>query len=161
MHLPKSSAVAVMFAATFALSAVTSSHAQALSDVPADSRVRIVIADSLRQGPIFPTRQRVVGVLVRTTTDSVTLRLMGSGHFSIARSTIKGAQVSRGVSRGRSAVTFGIATGLLGALVVYNDGPKGGSHQTQNMLAGGGLGFGVGALIGALSPFETWRRIRK
>lgn len=111
----------LVLAATLSLSVGANAGAQTLSELPANTRVRLILVDSLRQGPILPSRQFVAGQLTRITADSVTMRLMGSSDFSIARSQIKGAQVSRGKSRVFSAVTFGVSIGLMSALVVSVD----------------------------------------
>ena len=139
---------------------VNTSAAQSLTELPPNSRIRLVLVDSLRQGPLFPARQLVVGQLVRSSADSVTLRLMKSGEFSVARVGVKQIRVSRGVSRARSALTVGLSLGLLGVVVVFEESGNQRYHRTQDRLVAGGIGFGAGALLGALSPFEQWRRIR-
>ncbi|MGV3708591.1 MAG: hypothetical protein ACO1Q7_07095 [Gemmatimonas sp.] len=131
-------------------------HAQTLTTLAPGTRIRLVLVDSLRQGPVSPARQILVGTLIRTTNDSVWLQPRGAAAFSVSRAAIRGARASRGVSRVRSAVTFGVGLGLTAVAfqLAKND-----SHD--DVFGVGGVAFGVGAVLGASSPFEQWRRVRR
>ena len=131
-------------------------HAQSLATLSLGTRVQLVLKDTLRQAPLTSGRQVIAGTLVRVTTDSVWLRLNGVAPFGVTRTAITSARASRGVSRLRSAVTFGLGIGL--AATALELGYEG---ERRSVLAMGGVGLGVGAVIGAISPFETWRRLRR
>jgi hypothetical protein len=136
-------------------------HTQALSDVQPGNRVQLTMRDSLRQGPIFPARQIVVGQFVRATLDSVWLRPAGASEFSVARIAIKRASESRGASRLRSALTFGASLGFgFAAAVAIDQIDSDRDHRTRDALIAGGVGLGAGLVVGALSPYEHWRSVR-
>jgi hypothetical protein len=137
------------------------SYTQSLADVGLGNRVQLVMRDSLRQGPVFPARQTVVGRFVRATADSVWLRPAGASEFGVARSAITGASVSRGNSRLRSALMFGLGAGFslaLGVAVDQIDTKR--EHRARDTWIAGGVGLGGGMIVGALSPYEHWRGVR-
>ena len=123
--------------------------------------VQLVLRDSLRQEPIFPGRRSIVGNFVRVTSDSVFIRPNGAAEFSIAKRVITSARASRGVSRVRSALSFGVGIGATVLSVrqvawgIHDD------HRNDNTLAFGAIGFRAGFLIGAVSPYEQWRGVRR
>ena len=141
------------------LGAPAQAHAQRLADVTPATRLRLLLPDSLRQQPLAPRKHFVTGQFVRATADSVYLQMSGAAPFGVARVGVP-MWVSRGASRGHSALRAGAALGLFGAAVIYTDGRQGRYHQTSDAMVGGALGFGVGAIVGAVSPWERWRRLR-
>ena len=75
---------AALLAVGMVVSSFAAANAQTLADVHPGSRVRLVLRDSLRQEPIFPARQVVIGQFVRATSDSLWLRAYGASEFSVA-----------------------------------------------------------------------------
>lgn len=141
------------------LGAPAQAHAQHLADVAPATRLRLLLPDSLRQVPLARRQQFVTGQFVRATADSVYLQMSGSAPFGVARAGVP-MWVSRGASRGHSALRAGAALGLFSAAVVYTDGRQGRYHQTSDAMVGGAIGLGVGVIVGAVSPWERWRRLR-
>ena len=144
---------------TVCLGAPVQAHAQRLADVTPPARLRLQLPDSLRQAPFIPRKQLVTGQFVRATADSVYLQISGAAPFGVARAGVP-MWVSLGASRIHSALQAGAAMGLISAVVVYTDGPKGRYHQTSDAMVGGAIGLGMGLIIGAVSPWERWRRLR-
>jgi hypothetical protein len=134
-------------------------HAQQLSDVPPASRLRLLLSDSLRQQPLAQRKQFVIGQFVRATADTVYLQMSGAAPVGVARSGVP-MWVSRGASRGHSAFLAGTALGLIGAAVTYTNGEQGRYHQTSDAMVAGAIGLGIGVIVGAVSPWERWRRLR-
>ena len=133
-----------------------------LTDVRPGDRVRLIMRDSLRQEPVLPTRQTMVGQFVRATSDSVWLRPAGASEVSVARPEIRRASVSRGASRLRSAFTFGASVGFaFAAAIAIDQIDHDSNNRARDALLAGGVGFGGGMLIGALSPYEHWRDLRR
>jgi len=141
------------------LGAPAQAHAQRLDDVTPATRLRLLLPDSLRQVPLASRKHFVTGQFVRATADSVYLQMSGAAPFGVARAGVP-MWVSRGASRGHSALAAGAALGLLSAAVVYADGEQGRYHQTSDAMVGGAIGLGVGVIVGAASPWERWRRLR-
>ena len=133
--------------------------AQLLADVTPATRLRLRLPDSLRQQPLAPRKHFVTGQFVRATADSVYLQLSGAAPFGVARAGVP-MWVSRGASRAHSALRAGAALGLFSAAVTYTNGRQGRSHQTSDAMVGGAIGLGVGVIVGAVSPWERWRRLR-
>lgn len=124
-----------------------------------DGRIRIVTADAFRQGPIFPKRQALIGNLQRLTSDSVTLAVPSGGVIAVPRSTVLSVETSRGESRWRSAAQLGLLYGALAALTAYSVNADSRSDRMETAAVyGGGVGA-AGALVGALMPYEHWKRI--
>ena len=142
------------------LGAPAHAYAQRLADVTPATRLRLLLPDSLRQGPLAPRRHFVTGQFVRATADSVYLQMSGTAPFGVARAGVP-IWVSRGASRGRSATRAGAALGLFSAAIIYTDGRQGRYHQTSDALVGGAVGLGVGLIVGAVSPWERWHRLRR
>lgn len=151
----------VLVFASLACTLPLASRAQSLAEVTVGSRVRLIMRDSLRQGPVFPARQMVVGQFVRANADSVWIRPTGASEFSVARQTIKRARVSRGTSRARSALAFGFGLGFSFATAVAIDQiDSDRDHRARDAWTAGGVGLGAGMIIGAISPYEHWRGVR-
>jgi hypothetical protein len=86
------------------------------------------------------------------------------GPLAIPRSLIQRLDHSSGVpSRTTSALLRGARDGAAFALlmVLLNEMDEDPDLSTgEAALAGGGIGFALGAVIGALRPVERWRRVR-
>ncbi len=137
-------------------------QAQSLTDVRAGSRVQLTIRDSLRQTPIWPSRQVIVGQFMRATSDSVWIRPVGASEFSVATRSITRAQESRGASRLRSALTYAFGCGFgFAAAVAIDRIDTDHEHKGRDVLIAGGVGFGGGLIIGAISPYEHWRTLKR
>ena len=149
-----------VFAALFVLSLPCNLHAQRRTITLAPGmRVQLVLTDSLWQDPLAPASLTIDGDLVRITRDSVYMRLHRSTPFGLARRDVKKLSISQGVSRPRSAIFFGIGLGILSG-AAYALSNIGVHHRKPNAWEIAGIGFGVGAVIGAVSPYEDWRRVR-
>jgi hypothetical protein len=132
-------------------------QAQGISELPSGVRVRVTIPDSVRQAPFIPRRQIVIGTLARATSDTLWVHVAGPDTLRLPRSSTA-VQVSRGVSRGRSAIQSGLAIGVGVLLAAYPRAHSESARRDALAMAGGGVL--AGALIGAWSPYETWRRVR-
>jgi hypothetical protein len=141
------------------LTACVPSPVHVAPEIPPATRVRLLLPDSSRQAPLAPRRQVVIGRVVRSTADSIYLQLPTSTPFGVARAGVP-IWVSRGVSRPHSALQAGAFMAMLAAATIYFDGPQGRYHQSSDAMVAGAIGFGVGGIIGALSPWERWRRLR-
>jgi hypothetical protein len=137
--------------------AMSEAHAQGIADLPSGTRVRVTVPDSVRQAPFIRRRQFVIATLVRATSDTLWLNVAGPDTLRLPRA-LTAVQASRGVSRTRSAVQFGLGMGLAGLAVRYPGAHD--EHTRQEAVALAGVGALVGALIGAWSPYESWRRVR-
>ena len=96
----------------------------------------------------------VRGELVKVTADSLTLLIHASASpVSFALDSIRGLEISRGVSRGRTAIKFGLqAAPLWGAMSL-------GDRDDVSPFIWAGAGFVFGAILGALTPQEHWKRV--
>jgi hypothetical protein len=143
---------------------ITSLPAQWPEEIAAGSRVRVRLPEKEyqfdgRRGHLLRGRVRALSpdTLYLAVTDSI-------GPIAIPRSVISQLALSRGVpSRAESAVKRGLLNGVLSALVVVamyelEDSPGDWSTGTV-ALAGGGIGFGLGAIFGAIYPRERWKRL--
>ena len=140
-----------------ALLAMSRAQAQGIADLPSGARVRVTIPDSMRQAPLIARRQSIIGTFVRATSDTVWLRVAGPDTIRLPRASTA-VQASRGVSRTRSAIQFGIGAGVVALLIRYPDAHSESARHDALGIAGGSMV--AGALIGALSPYESWRRVR-
>jgi hypothetical protein len=125
---------------------------------PGGIRARLEITDSLRPGSFSARRQRLIATLVRQTPDSLYLRINGSEAFGVARAQIHRIDLSHGATRGRSAAVQGIGLGIVGAGFTYL-GSMSSDDRGKSTLTAGAIGVVVGAVLGAISPFETWHRV--
>lgn len=116
-------------------------------------RVRVLLAPEARsvEGYFAPNFLR--GDLISVTPDSITLKPHNDASpVSIANDGIRQLDISRGVSRTRSA----LKTGLQGALAWYILSAH--EYEEDALLWAGG-GFALGAVIGAIWPQERWKRV--
>lgn len=99
--------------------------------------------------------QAVRGALSRVTPDSIYLSVGSSAPFAIARNQIRSVAVSRGESRKWSALQTATLFGLFGiATTVSDDNPLPRSARY-------GIGATLGAIVGAIWPYEHWKRVQK
>lgn len=134
-----------------------SAGAQPLLVVPPGTRVQLEVKDSLPQMPISRARQRLIGTLVRANSDSIWIQPVGASTVGISQQSVVNARASRGVSRGRSALIFGLTLAMTAASVQWlNDRDK-----RDRIGIAAGAGAGVGLVVGSISPFEQWRRISR
>jgi hypothetical protein len=143
--------------ALVALLVAGDARAQGVADLPGGARVRITLPDSLRQAPFLRRTRTVIGTLVRATPDTLWLHVAGPDTLRVPRIATT-VQVSRGASRLRSALEQGLAIGIGVALIHYTSADD--THSRREALPIGGLGVALGAVIGAWSPYESWRTIR-
>ena len=144
----------------------TPANAQYPPEVAVGSRVRLVVPDSLRQRPLAPRQQIVFGTIGAIGGDTLYLTVPNtSGTLGVPRSSVRQLSISRGVpSRFESALRHAIPGAIAGALTFYAE-HRWGDGETfdsdgEAALIVGGIGFGIGAIVGAVSPSERWRRIR-
>ena len=140
--------------------------AQFPAEVIAGARVRIAVPDSLRQEPLWPRQQIFIGTVAGVGGDTLYLEVPSTaGRLAVPRASVRRLSVSRGVpSRLESALRHGFEWAVAGALSFYaaqhydDDAPF--DSDGEAALVGAGIGFGLGALLGAVSPSERWRRLR-
>jgi hypothetical protein len=128
-------------------------HGQRLDSLPAGSRISVSLSDSLRQFIFAPKRQGVIGSLTRVTPDSLFLTVGPSTPLGFARTDVRGVSVSAGNSRGFSA----FQVGAIAALFAF--ATRNGEIDARKRFAIVGVSAGIGALVGALFPFEAWRGV--
>ena len=144
-------------ASLFALSACA--HANTRPSLPPDgSRVRVTIPDSLRQDVFLPRARSFVGTLARSTTDTLWLDIGSPDSVRVARTTLRRLEVSRGASRVSSALEQAIGFGAAAYLLVHSISDQ--PDRRERATAIGLTAAGVAGLVGALRPFERWKRVR-
>lgn len=129
--------------------------AQHLDSLPVGSRISVTLSDSVRQFVFERRLQEMRGTLTLVTPDSLYLRVGPSTPFAIARSDVRGLFVTRGVRRGPSALRTGTFIALIAAFSAQREE----RFSIQALQVGGGFAFG--AALGAIWPFESWKRVRK
>jgi hypothetical protein len=139
-------------------------HAQWPPEVAAGVRVQVRLPEAEFQ-PLGRRGHLLRGRIVRLAQDSLYLSVTDSvGPLAIPRSLIQRLDRSRGVpSRTTSALLRGARDGAAFALlmVLLNELDEDPDLSTgEAALAGGGVGFALGAVVGALRPVERWRRVR-
>jgi hypothetical protein len=151
----------LILVATFASVGIAqAASAQQAEEPSVGSRIRIRLPDSLRVASLAPRFILVTGTLVRATPDSLVLHVGGANPLYVSRSSITALSVSEGSSRVRSAVSNGILAGLLfGAMRLSAENSGDVDYRRVGIAAGSGAVFA--ALVGALSPFEHWRKIKR
>ena len=133
-------------------------EAQRIDDVTPGSRVRVMIADSLRQAPYTPRAYPVIGMLARATPDTLWLHVGGPDTVRVPRSMLRGADVSRGASRAASALEQGLLVAVAFGIPLYAAADDRDERREAIAIVGGTAV--VAAIIGALRPYERWRRVR-
>ena len=140
--------------------------AQFPAELAAGARVQVMVPDSVRQEPLWPRQQTLIGTVARVGGDTLYLVLPSTtGEVAVPRSSIRTLAVSRGVpSRAESALRHGARVALTGAATFFlmrqadADGPY--RSPGEAAAIGGAIGFGIGAILGAISPSERWRTLR-
>jgi hypothetical protein len=128
--------------------------AQLVPDSLISRRVRIFLTPLGRDVEGAGAAQLLRGELTKVTPDSITLSIHpGVTPISVAGASVRYLEVSRGVSRGRTAVGLGLKAALVwGAL--------GGSMEDDvSPFVWAGAGFVIGGIAGALLPQEHWRTV--
>lgn len=156
-----------------AASAVTvvvahAAHAQGPQHVlQPGARILVTIPDAVphHRGPVRPV-QVISGEITRVTSDSVYLRPAPRvGELAIPFAAVERLKVSRGAPRRTSSalvtgVQQSIGFAILGALLYNAPGRQFGVNSSGEAAAlGAGVGFLGGALVGAIAPFERWKRV--
>ena len=133
-------------------------HAQSAWPLPVGARVRLEFSDTVRLVPIGFSRHQLTGQLLADSSGAYHLRLPTGDLVSVRQSAVKNAWTSSGVLRGRSVLatsfSFAVGGGIVGGSGWQQD-------NTRERLIGTAIGAGVGAIIGALRPYEFWRRVRR
>ena len=132
---------------------------QGIADLPAGARVRITLPDSARQTPLTLRVQSVIGTVARTTSDTLWLQVASRDTVRVPRAALRRVEVSRGVSRARSALEFGFGIGL-GVGLASAFGAYGDDHRGDDAIVIGAVTAAFGGVLGALRPYERWRRVR-
>jgi hypothetical protein len=141
--------------------------AQFPTDVAVGSRVRVVVADSVRQQWAPSTPQWLRGDIAAISRDVLYLQLPNTeAPVPIRHSAIRRLDRSLGVPRRpESALRGAIAGALWGAffLGLTQSMDQGGFNDSgvwDNVGEGAAIGAGAGFLLGAIFPTERWRHIR-
>ena len=141
------------------LAATACAHANTRPSLPpVGSRVRVTIPDSLRPDVVQPRARSVIATLARATPDTLWLEIGSPDSVRVARTTVRRLEVSRGASRVESALQQGFVFGAMGYMLVHSisDHPD----KRERALRVGLTAAGVAALLGAVRPYEHWRRLR-
>ena len=134
-------------------------HANARPSLPPDgSRVRISVTDSLRWAPYAPRSRSFIGTLQRGTSDTLWLHVAGPDTVRVPRSTVRRMEVSRGASRTSSALEQGLFVAVIFGSLAYRAADD--SHEKRQAIAIVGSTAVLAAIIGAVRPYERWRRVR-
>ena len=127
-------------------------------DPAAGSRVRITVADSLRQSPYMARSTSLTGTLARATPDTLWVHVGGPDTVRVPRSTLRRMEVSRGASRLSSVLEQGFFVALAFGVPAYAAADD--SHEKRQAVAIVGGTAVLAAIIGAVRPYERWRRMR-
>jgi hypothetical protein len=148
---------------------LTTAHpvaAQFPTDAAVGSRVRVVVADSVRQ-QWAPSTQWLRGDIAAMSADVLYLQLPNTeAPVPIRHSAIRRLDRSLGVPRRpESALRGAIAGAFWGAIALglsqsVDDGGFNGSGFWDNVGQAAAIGAGAGFVLGAMFPNERWRRIR-
>jgi hypothetical protein len=156
----------LLVVASFLLAAPCLAVAQFPSDVQPGTRVRVWLPEAVRQEQPPEKRQVLRGTVESVDAGSVRLRIPGTGGaLGIPRASVRRLDVTRGVSRGASAVERAVGSAVVvGVLYAVMNDPDhtSGPHFRTDWKAGGvgaAVGAGIGAIIGAIWPYERWRRV--
>lgn len=141
--------------------------AQFPDDVRAGARVRVWVPEASRQSEGPNKRQLLRGTVESVDAGTVRVRIPGTAGspLAIPRTSVRRLDVSKGVSRAASAferaLGLGLATGITFALFNDPDRADGVNFRTDWEAFGVGtaIGAGFGAVVGAIWPYERWRRV--
>ena len=152
----------VLLAFTLSIPPLGPALAQWPSEVVQGARVRVQLPERQYQADSYHGHL-LRGRVAALTADTLYLAVTDSlGPLAIPRSLVKRVDFSRGVpSRGVSAIRRGVGSGIGGALVGWLIGALDDDIDNGDAaLIGGAIGFGTGALFGALLPHERWKRLK-
>ena len=119
-----------------------------------------LVRTAAAQAPDEPSVGSRIRIKVRATPDTLVLHVGGANPLAVSRATVTEVSVSEGSSRGRSALTNGFWSGLSMAALRCAIESNARDQDNRRIAIAGGAGFALGALVGALSPFEHWRKVR-
>ena len=136
----------------------TRAEAQRTESLTAGTRLRVSVADSLRQDSFGPRARTLIGTLARVSPDTLWLHVGGPDTVRLARATLRHVATSGGASRVASAFELGVFTGLVYGIVAHSVAHEG--ERWRRAREFGGAAAGLGAVVGALRPFERWRTAR-
>jgi hypothetical protein len=128
------------------------------SDIPVGARVSVVLPDSLRPSSFLTRSRSLMGTVARATNDTLYLQVGTPDTVRVARSSMRRLFISRGISRSRSALQQGVFAGAMFMLIAQ--GTPDNRTSFGDALPYGAAGVGLGAIVGALFPYEHWRRVR-
>jgi hypothetical protein len=144
---------------SFLLALSSPSEGQLLPDSLLDRRVRLHLVRQARSIEGAVDRQMLRGTVSAVTTDSVTIQIHpAASGTSVAITGIHQIDISRGVSRSRTALKAGIGVAALSGLQRLRDMERGG-HSTNDVLMWAAGGFVLGGVFGLLLPAEQWKRV--
>lgn len=127
-----------------------------LDSLPRGTRVFIDLTDSTVSSRLRRPSASFMGAMLQVTPSTVILRAGVADSISLPRQAITRIERSLGRSRTRSAIRIGVAYGLLGVLM--QDRWSGNTDKAWLSVAGS---TALGAAVGAIFPWERWRRIAK
>jgi hypothetical protein len=157
----------LVLATSLVLAATQPLAAQFPTAIAVGSRVRVVVADSVRQ-QWAPSTQWLRGEVAGLSRDTLYLRMPNTeAPVPIRQSVIRRLDRSLGVpSRPESALRGAIGGAFWGAiflgLVQGVDDGSGVADQGfwEDIGEGAAFGAGIGFVLGTIFPTERWRRIR-
>jgi hypothetical protein len=138
--------------------ATSGARAQRAADLAPGTRVRVALADSLRQEVFLPRSRTLIGAVSRATADTLWLHVGGPDTVRIPRADVRTLDVSRGASRAGSAVEQGLFVAIAFGLPLYSAADDRDERREAIAIVGGTAV--VASIIGALRPYERWRRAR-
>jgi hypothetical protein len=149
-----------------AASAVTAA-AQFPERVQPGVRVRVWLPEKQQQENGPWRRQLLRATVGEVASDTLRLVVPGTaGSLTVARADIRRLDISRGTSRGASAVERAIGFAIAGAITAAIENDPGGSewpNYNRDWRAaeeGAKWGAAIGAVVGFVFPTERWRRMR-
>lgn len=134
-------------------------------ELPPGSRIRVELRDSLRQAPFAPRAQRVIAVVAHVAGDTIHALVPGTtGAVVMPRSSLRSLSISRGVpgrveSAWRQGGALAIGLGIAFLAMRSNDDSPDFRSGGEAAAVGAGMGFAIGATLGAISPSERWKRV--
>jgi hypothetical protein len=153
-----------MIVALGMLAAAQSLEAQWPAEIVPGARVRARLPE--RQYQQGNQRGHLLrGRVSRLSADTLYLAITDSvGPLAIPRQLIQRLDYSRGVpSRLSSALTRGLVGGavLAATLALWNElDEDSGTSTGDAALIGAAVGFGTGAIVGAIFPIERWKSVK-
>jgi hypothetical protein len=133
-------------------------EAQRAVDLAPGTRVRVALADSLRQAVFLPRARTLIGTLARATADTLWLHVGGPDTIRVPRAGLRSLDVSRGASRSSSALEQGLAVAVGFGLPLYAAADD--RDERREAIFVVGFTAVTAAIIGAVRPHERWRRVR-